>query len=148
MLSSLLKSFANTDVLLLTKSEMSSSPISSWSTKLSRKHTEFKIKEKKKESLKFAIAVFLKLLWASEGWGVELWSRKRFLQSNGYKNYLVVSLTHSSNVPWLYPPSPIATQSCLTRVSVLNQMDVGCWNITSLPPSKIFHSEKLYFWNK
>ena len=67
MLSSLLNSFANTDVLLLTKSEMSSSPISSWSTKLSRKHTEFKIKEKKKESLKFAIAVFLKLHWASEG---------------------------------------------------------------------------------
>lgn len=59
---------------------------------------------RKKGKLKICHCSLLKLLWASEGWGVELWSRKRFLQSNGYKNYLVVSLTHSSNVPWLYPP--------------------------------------------
>ena len=107
-----------------------------------------RLRRKKKESLKFAIAVFLKLLWASEGWGVELWSRKKCLQSNGYKNLLVFSLTHSSNVPWLYPPPSQPPNLVLTRVSVLNQMDVGCWNITSLTPSKIFHSEKLYFWNK
>ena len=46
------------------------------------------------------------------------------------------------------PPPPLATQSHLTRVRVLNQMDVGCWNIKSLTQFKIFHSEKLYFWNK
>lgn len=48
MFSSFVKSVANTDLLLLTRSERSSSPISSWSTKLRRKHTEIK----KKRSLK------------------------------------------------------------------------------------------------
>lgn len=50
--------------------------------------------------------------------------------------------------PLIILPPPPATQSRLTRVRVLNQMDVGCWNIKSLTPFKIFHSEKLYFWNK
>ena len=106
-----------------------------------------RLRRKKKESLKFAIAVFLKLLWASEGWGVELWSRKRCLQSNGYKKLTSFQFDSLIQCPLIIPPPP-ATQSRLTRVSVLNQMDVGCWNITSLTPSKIFHREKLYFWNK
>ena len=40
MFSSFVKSVANMDCLLLTISEKSSSPISSWSTKFNKKHTE------------------------------------------------------------------------------------------------------------
>ena len=147
MLSSLLKSFANTDVLLLTKSEMSSSPISSWSTKLSRKHTEFKIKEKKKGKLKICHCSLFKTTLSK--WRLRGWTLKQTEVSSIKWLQKLTSFQFDSLIqcPLIIPPPP-ATQSRLTRVSVLNQMDVGCWNITSLTPSKIFHREKLYFWNK
>ena len=83
--------------------------------------------------------------WRLRGWTLK---RKEVSSNKGPQKLSSCQFDSLVQCPLIIPPSPLATQSCLTRVSVLNQMDVGCWNITSLPPSKIFHSEKSYSWNK